>query len=109
MSFTGNEDHSISLSDAAAMTKSYRNSAGSGAIIGAYYGKAAINTILAQTGCVGIRIYYAIDSSGTKQMVIVGVDSSENDLCNGSLADRGLTCPSRCSSSNPLNTNTTGS
>lgn len=105
MSYTGHEDHSITLATAAAWTKNYRDSAGSGATIGGYYGGSAISAILAQTGCVGIRIYYAIDNTGAKQLVITGVDSSGNDLYNGLLAERGLNCPASCSSSNPLNTN----
>ena len=104
MSFTGNEDQSISLTTAAAWTKNYRNSVPTGTTIGSYYGGSAISAILAQSACVGIRIYYAIDDSGNKQFVIVGVDSNENDLYNGLLAEHGLPCPSYCSSANPLNT-----
>ncbi len=105
MSFTGNEDHSISLSEAAQMTKNYRDTITSGTTIAHYFGKNAIEEILAQTGCVGIRIYYAITETGQKQLVITGVNSSENDLYNGKLADRSVCCPSKCSSANPLNSN----
>lgn len=107
MSFTGNEDNSITLSAAAAITKNYRDSVTSGTTIGHYFGKSAIQAILNQTNCVGIRVYYAIDETGKKQLVITGVDSSENDLYTGLLADRSACCPTHCSTANPLNSNAT--
>jgi hypothetical protein len=103
MSFNGGEDHSISLTDAAALTANYRNSQSTGAILGEYFGKDAINSILSQTGCVGIRIYYGQDTTGVKKLVITGVDSNGDDLYNGTLAERGFPCPPTCSTSNPLN------
>lgn len=104
MSFTGNEDHSISLATAAAWTKNYRDR-NAGAIKGHFYGKQAIKDILDQSTCVGIRIYYAIDEAGARQLVIVGVKANEDDLFNGLLAERGVPCPPFCGSGNPLNGN----
>ena len=103
MSFTGNENHDITLQEASAMTANYRN-ASPGAVLGHYFGNSAISAILAQTGCVGIRMYYAITNEGVKQLVLVGVDSNGNDLYNGLLADRSYNCPPDCGNSNPLNT-----
>jgi hypothetical protein len=105
MSVTGNENHDISLSDAATMTKNYRDTITSGTTIAHCFGNGAIQDILDQTGCVGIRIYYAITNDGKKQLVITGVNSSGNDLYNGKLADRSMCCPADCSSANPLNSN----
>ena len=107
MSFTGNEDHSITLAQGAVLTKRYRDSVTAGTTIGHYIGKTAITNILAQTGCVGLRVYYAINDAGQKQLVVVGVQADGNDLYNGLLADRTFNCPSDCSSNNPLNTSTT--
>lgn len=104
MSFTGNEDHSISLATASEWTKNYRDDSPEDATIAHFYGKAAIQAILDQTDCVGIRIYYALDETGQKQLVIVGVDASENDLYTGLLAERSKKCPNTCSATNPLNT-----
>lgn len=103
MSFTGNEDHDFPLQTASEWTANYRNSNPSTATIAHYFGKTAIQNIFNQNGCVGMRIYYALDDSGNKQLIIVGVDSDGNDLYNGLLAERSFRCPSVCSSSNPLN------
>jgi hypothetical protein len=102
MTFTGNEDHSISLQEASEWTKNYRN-ANPGQTLAHYFGQSAITAILNQAGCVGIRIYYALDTEGTKQLIITGVDSNGNDLYNGLLADRSHRCPPVCGTANPLN------
>lgn len=49
------------------------------------FSKEALLTVLAQYGCAGIKFYFAIrDDSGSKRLtlVMVGVDSSGNDLKN---------------------------
>jgi hypothetical protein len=107
MSFTGNEEHTITLATASAMTKNYRDTVSATATIAHYFGKSDLQDLLNQQGCVGMRIYYGIDGDGKKQLVLVGVDSSENDLYNGILLDRSVTCPDYCSSANPLNTTPT--
>jgi len=103
MSFTGQENHSITLQEASEWTANYRETISSGDTIAHFFGKDAINSILAQSGCVGIRIYYALDQNGAKHLILVGADSSENDLYNGVLAEMSQPCPNHCSSSNPLN------
>ncbi|MCC6369602.1 MAG: hypothetical protein IT236_01215 [Bacteroidia bacterium] len=103
MSFTGHEDHSITLAEASEWTANYRATISSGGTIAHFFGKDAIQAILDQSGCVGIRIYYAIDDLGNKQLVLVGANADENDLYEGLLADRALACPINCSSPNPLN------
>ena len=105
MSFTGTENHEISLQEASTMTKRYRDSQTEGGYIKAeYFGQEAIKAILQQENCVGIRIYYALDENMVKKLVLVGVDQNENDLYNGLLAERGLVCPPICPANNsPLN------
>ena len=102
MTFTGSEDHSITLAEASAMTANYRN-ANPGETTAHAFGKNAITAIFAQTGCVGMRIYYALDDSGVKYLIIVGLDASGNDLSSGLLAERSYLCPNACSSANSLN------
>ena len=104
MSFTGNEDHSITLAQASAWTANFR-AAHPSAIKGHYFGGKAISDILAQTGCVGIRIYYAMDDDGVQQLIVVGVDANENDMCEGLLAERSMPCPPYCGNANCLNSN----
>ena len=47
MSFTGSEDHSISLAEAAELTSNYRETLSSSAdVIGEYFGKEALISLL---------------------------------------------------------------
>lgn len=72
-----------------------------------FFGREIINQILAEEGCVGIRMYYALDDDGNRQILLVGVDSEGNDLlpsAGGRIADGGNTvadmswpCPTYCS------------
>ena len=101
MSFSPNQDHSISLAAAAAMTKDYRD-ANPGALLGGFFGKDALQAILDQPECVGIRYYYALDGSAPT-LVLVGAIADENDIVNGLLADVALPNPPNSSSANPLN------
>ncbi|MEO0038238.1 MAG: hypothetical protein RIQ59_1449 [Bacteroidota bacterium] len=103
MSFNGSEGEIISLETGAVMTASFRNTITPGDIIGQYIGADIINRILAQKDCVGIRFYYAMDDNNSKNLVCVGVDENENDLCSGLIANHFISCPPHCSNSNSLN------
>jgi hypothetical protein len=103
MTFTGNEVHDISLELAATWTANYRDTITPPETIAHYFGGAALESILAQEGCVGIRLYYALDDSGQKQIIVVGVNEAGNDLYEGLLAERSVKCPQMCSAANPLN------
>lgn len=102
MAFTGQEDHQIPLATAAEWTKNYRT-ANPSQTKGHFFGKEYIQSILAQENCVGIRIYYALDENGAKQLILVGVDANENDLYQGIIAERSFKCPPFCGVNNPLN------
>ena len=43
-------------------------------------GRTIVDQILAQPGCAGIRFFNALNESGQKTLVYVGVDASGNDL-----------------------------
>lgn len=104
MTFTGHENHDISLSSASAWTANFRNSDPNPAkTIAHSFGKDAVFAILNQSGCVGIRMYYALDDNGAKQLILTGIDASGNDLYNGLLAERSFKCPPDCAAANPLN------
>lgn len=102
MAFDGTEGEQLSINEASTMTSDYR-AANPNEILGHFMGKDMLNSILSQTGCVGIRSYYALDANGKKELVIVGVDANQNDLVNGIIADRHYPCPNACSMSNALN------
>jgi hypothetical protein len=103
MTFTGNEGAVITLAEGAEMTANYRATINLGETIGHAVGKNLFNSILDQSGCVGIRIYYALDENDEKQLVLVGVDSDGNDMASGVIVDKSISCPTRCSFKNPLN------
>ena len=101
MAFTGKEDHSISLQDAADLTRNYRNATLVG-IKGHFFGKDTIERILAQEGCVGLRLYHAVEN-GNHTLVMVGTDAKEDDLVNGEIAQFAPPCPPNCGQLNALN------
>ncbi len=96
MSFTGQENHDITLDEAKEWTKNYRVQVPSNATKAHFFGKDAIQAILNQDDCVGIRIYYALDTEDRQQLIVVGADANENDLHEGLLAERSFPCPPSC-------------
>ena len=46
---------------------------------GHFFGKEIIHKILSQRGCMGIRMYHAIDDNGKKQIILVGADEKGKD------------------------------
>ena len=94
--------HSIPLAEAAELTKNYRD-ANPGAIIAGKFSKAAVEELFADPLSVGMRVYYGIDDSGKKSLVLVGVDASGNDLYNGPIQDHMTTTPPEPIAPNPLN------
>lgn len=102
MPFTGDENHDISLKDAAVLTKAYRDSAGANAVLAVFFGKTAISDIIAQKDCVGIRIYNAI-KDGKLTFVVVGATADEGDMGDGNIAEMGIICPPYCPTDSALN------
>jgi hypothetical protein len=96
MPFTGHENHAVNLDDAAKMTEAYRESQKPGAFLGGYFGKDAIQKILVQSGCVGMRIYNGMDNSESPTFVLVGVDAEGEDMTGGELAEIQIGCPPIC-------------
>lgn len=102
--YTGDEPHDISLKEASSLTQKYKSSVPVGSIRANYFGKTALTAkdgILSQPGCVGLRIYYGITGSGEPTLVIVGVESSGDDLTGGKLAEYGI--PDLPPTPSPLN------
>ena len=103
MEFTGEEKHSISLTDASKLTEAYREAEGGEAILGGYFSKSALSAILNQASCIGIRYYYGIDESNNPRIILAGVDGEGDDIYEGELAEIAIQCPPFCPKSNPLN------
>lgn len=102
MSFTGKENHDITLDEAVSWTRAYRANSAENSTKAHFFGKDAIQAILDQEQCVGIRVYYALDPEGKQQLIIVGADANEQDLHQGKLAERSFPCPPLCDSTSPL-------
>jgi hypothetical protein len=106
--FTGKESEPIALETAKTWTANYRQK-NPGQREGHFFGHEIIEQILAEKGAVGIRIYYALDEKGEKQLLLVGTDKNGENLLPSSLklnsaraagenivADMSYPCPSMC-------------
>lgn len=102
MTFNGNEGAYISLTQGTTWTGTYR-SANPTAVKAHFYGKNKLVEMLNQTGCVGLRMYRAIDDTGAAQLVLVGVTASGADITSGLILDRSLLCPPYCDGGSSLN------
>jgi hypothetical protein len=103
MSTTDQMGEFITLDEAAQMTASYRATIQPGETIAVAGSREIFDQILAQSGCEGLRMYFAIEPDGTKTLVVVGIDSAENDMTTGLIAENFGPCPKRCSPKNVLN------
>jgi hypothetical protein len=99
----------IPLSEAKKWTANYRATIKPGETEAHYFGGDIIRRLLEEIGSVGIRAYYAIDDTGNKQLLLVGVDAEGENLLpeegTGAKAtddegpiivDQSLPCPPSC-------------
>lgn len=102
---TGHENHKVTLSYAASLTKNFRLMTGatSSTILGEYFGKDALIATLNQENCVGLRIYYGKKDDSTPALVLVGVNRSGNDMTRDIVLEDGWPCPPICGPTNDLN------
>lgn len=103
--FNGTEGAPIDLKRAATWTENYRRqaSAHEGVVVKAhFFGRDALQSLLDQEGSMGIRIYYARDESGQRQLVLVAADADGNDLTEVVINDSKI-CPPDCSGGGELN------
>lgn len=105
MPFNPNANQLISLRDASILTANFRQ-ANPAATIANAYNKRQMLELLEQENCAGFRVYNGLDDKGDQQLVIVAVDDRGDDLFEGILIDCSQPCPTVCSTTNPLNTNT---
>lgn len=108
----------ITLQQAIDMTTLFRNQAG---IIAPKlpiprsetYDRAAIDQILAQPGCVKIRIYAGLNKGLQYRSIIVGVNDKDEDMLptattstldgGNTISEDGITCPPFCPPPSDLN------
>lgn len=92
----------ISLADGSTMTADFRKKFPN-ETKAVFYSLDVYTSLLSQEGCVGIRIYNALDANGNMTNVLVGVDEYGNDLFKGIVYDSGRRTPPAPISPNPLN------
>lgn len=91
--------HRISVADAAAQTRRYRE----GQQKGGFFLRKELDELLAQPGCSGLRYYYGRKVDGQESLLLVGVDKDGNDLVQGIIMEESFLCPPICGSANALN------
>ncbi len=93
---TGKEKHQIDLPAATRLIKNHRTMRKSPNVIGGFFGRDAIDKILAQPNVIGIRYYYAETNDSASTLIIVGVDNKGQDIQTGFIADIAIPCPPFC-------------
>jgi ABC-type dipeptide/oligopeptide/nickel transport system permease subunit len=96
VNFTGYKNQSISFQEAKGLLKTYERIVASDAVIAQYFGKEIVDKILAQPGCVGVRMYYGKHANGKPGVLIIGVDKYGKDMVTGVLAGPTMVCPPYC-------------
>ena len=96
-------DHRMPLQAAAALTRRFREHAGKGAVHGGMFTKQALMELLSQAGCEGVRIYYGREEGGAPALVLVGVNSADADMADGTILEKAYPCPPICGAPSALN------
>ena len=69
---------------------------------GGMWPKDVFETLLAQPGAAGIRIYHGKGADSAKHMVMVAVDAAGEDMTAGTIMEKEFPCPPFCPSASPL-------
>jgi hypothetical protein len=93
--YDGSDSGPIDLATAQLWTQNFQNASAPGEVRSHYFGRNIIDQVLAQPGCKGIRIYYALNDQGAKELVIAGVNGTGGTL-KFVLADASYPCPPIC-------------
>ena len=93
-------DHKITVAQARAlMSKKHQGLQ----TRGGHFPREAIDAILSQPGCEGIRFYYGANPDGSPAIVLVGVDSNLADMTDGGeIIDTHFPCPPFCDDGSAL-------
>jgi hypothetical protein len=94
-------DHTISLDSARKYIKNLEQDASQMKVKGGMFHREAFEKLLAQQGVVGIRYYYAKTDDGTPTLVLVGVDSTGNDM-TALIEEMSYPCPPYCDARSSL-------
>ncbi len=96
-------NHRILLDAGAAITRRYREGAGKNPFKAGAFHADQVKELLAQPGCVALRIYYGRQENGDPALVLVGMDANDNELTGGTLLEFCFPCPPFCTGGSALN------
>lgn len=92
-----NNNHEITLAEAITMTHAYQNSPQfAGQTKAGLISATAVQDLLNQPGCMGVRIYFALNANDNLTLVLVGTDTNEKDMTTGVILDKLKDCPPNC-------------
>jgi hypothetical protein len=95
-------NHIISLQEDTALTHAYQSAPEfAGKIVASKISASAYQGLIDQPGCVGVRTYFAL-KEGALTIVVVGVDSNDDDMTSGIILDVAYGCPLNCSKNSAL-------
>jgi hypothetical protein len=98
-----NNSHEITLQEAITMTHAYQNSPQfAGQTKAGLISATAVKELLNQPGCLGVRIYFALNANNNLTLVLVGTDINEKDMTTGVILDKLKDCPPFCNFDSPL-------
>jgi len=69
---------------------------------GGHVPREAIDRILEQPGCTGLRFYYGTKPDGSMTLVFVGIDERERDMTDGPIVGDHYPCPPFCDATSAL-------
>ena len=97
-------DLTITLDQAKAWAKSWRNNPPKDLAKGHLIPGGALTELLATEGVVDVRAYMGVDETGTQKLMFVGVDADGKDLIddNHLIYDNTEPCPKNCDPTSPL-------
>ena len=101
VNYAGYKNQSISFQEAKGLLKTSERIDASDAVIAQYFGKDIVDKILAQPGCVRVRMYYGKRENGKHGVLIVGVNKYGKDMVSGVLAMPVIICPPYCGTDCP--------
>lgn len=95
--FTGKEPHDIDPEKAKGLIKAWRaDKAAHGRAHAHFFGREVMDRLLAQPGCVGVRLYHARHDQSGDTIVAVAVDGDGRSLWQGVVAEQTQPCPPFC-------------
>lgn len=97
MKISGKEGAPIDRAKAKRWTANYRGR-GQGKTKSHLFGAETVKGLLDQDGCIGMRIYYALNDEGEQQLLLVATDENGDDLKDSEILDKSMNCPPDCAS-----------